>query len=62
MPDISMCSNMECKRRKECYRAQAVPSLQQSYNEYKGDGCFVKVRKYSTRSTAGQRAGEEEAS
>lgn len=38
MPDISMCLNDRCVKRKECYRYMAVPSTYiQSFNPYSPD-------------------------
>lgn len=32
MPDITMCQDVECPKRKECYRYTAIPdNLMQSY-------------------------------
>jgi len=42
MPDISMCRNMECKLRMNCYRYRAKPnSFRQSYGTFYlvGDKC-----------------------
>lgn len=30
MPDITMCQDKECHKRKDCYRYMAVPGLHQS--------------------------------
>jgi len=35
MPEITMCLNVECDRRRACYRFCAVPSEQQSYGDFK---------------------------
>ncbi len=35
MPDISMCMNKECKKRKKCYRFMAIPCEYQSYATFK---------------------------
>jgi len=50
MPDISMCSNKECKDKEKCYRYMAEPSHWQSYMRPKAvskDTCehFVKIEK-----------------
>ena len=48
MPDISLCSNDKCPKRKVCYRAQAESSSPwQSYSEFdfKRDKCFIKLTK-----------------
>ena len=35
MPDISMCSNKECPKKEDCYRAKAEPNpLWQSYTYF----------------------------
>ena len=44
MPDISMCSDKECSRNKECYRFTATPhEFRQAYADFKeiekGKGC-----------------------
>lgn len=44
MPDISMCNDKECSRKKECYRFTATPNeFRQSYADFKeieqGKGC-----------------------
>lgn len=50
MPDLSMCDDKECPKRKECYRYMAIPNeYRQSYfadSPRKGDGCdeFIKIR------------------
>jgi hypothetical protein len=31
MPDISMCNDYSCPQFDDCYRAQAKPSMRQSY-------------------------------
>lgn len=39
MADITLCSNDNCPRRKECYRAQCTPNPQyQSYSLFIYDG------------------------
>ena len=35
MPDICMCSNATCRLKWQCYRALAVPSVQQSFAGFK---------------------------
>ena len=38
MPDISMCLNKTCDKRKNCYRFMAIPNpYRQSYMEFKPD-------------------------
>lgn len=37
MPDISMCSKSKCRKFSSCYRAQAIPSKNQWYNEFQID-------------------------
>lgn len=37
MPDISMCKNIECLKRLDCYRFMATPSCYQSYADFKPD-------------------------
>ncbi len=39
MPDIAMCSNKTCKKRKTCYRFTAKPDYRQSYSNFKGKNC-----------------------
>ena len=43
MPDISMCKNKDCPKRKDCYRFTAKPDeFAQSYGNFKwkkGEGC-----------------------
>lgn len=34
MPDITMCVNIECPFRKQCYRYRAIPSDFQSYANF----------------------------
>lgn len=34
MPDITMCTNIECKSHKVCYRFMAKPSHWQSYSKF----------------------------
>ena len=34
MPDIAMCVNEKCKKRNQCYRYKAEPSLYQTYCEF----------------------------
>lgn len=37
-PDISMCSNSDCRKRKECYRFKATPNpFRQAYMDFKPD-------------------------
>jgi len=36
MPDITMCSNVQCPLREDCYRFSAIPSeYRQAYSEFK---------------------------
>ena len=35
MPDISMCMNERCVRRKECYRYMAIPFKIQTYSDFR---------------------------
>ena len=35
MPDITLCSNEKCPRRRDCYRHEARPSPMQSSDEFK---------------------------
>lgn len=38
MPDISLCKNEKCLKKKTCYRFTAVPSsFQQVYGDFKPD-------------------------
>lgn len=37
MPDITMCANVDCPKRGECYRFRATPSERQSYSNFKPD-------------------------
>ena len=37
MPDISMCTNDACPKRKECYRFMAKPCEWQSYAGFEPD-------------------------
>lgn len=37
MTDISMCQNNKCSKRAYCYRYLALPSLRQSYADFKPD-------------------------
>ena len=42
MPDISMCNDYSCPQFDDCYRAQAKPSMRQSYfmtSPRDKDGC-----------------------
>lgn len=39
MPDISMCSNEACERKKDCYRYVAIPSSWQSYMQFDEKDC-----------------------
>lgn len=40
MPDISMCENKKCKRRKQCYRYTAKPNkYRQSYAKFEEKDC-----------------------
>jgi len=39
MPDIAMCQNEKCSRRKDCYRHTANPSKYQSYGEFEEKDC-----------------------
>ena len=46
MPDITMCTNEICPKKKKCYRHEAEPSkLWQSYSEFNlerdGEWCFM---------------------
>ena len=34
MPDITMCRSSDCPKRSHCYRAQAKPSMLQSYSDF----------------------------
>lgn len=34
MPDITMCMNIECPFREQCYRYRAIPSDFQSYADF----------------------------
>jgi len=34
MPDITMCSNNYCPKKKKCYRYMAVPNMWQSYCKF----------------------------
>jgi len=34
MPDISMCDNKRCSKKKECYRFMAIPSSFQSFMKF----------------------------
>jgi hypothetical protein len=52
MPDISMCGNMSCPSKEDCYRFKAVPNgNRQAYSEFKPkegeDKCdaFWKIQK-----------------
>lgn len=49
MPDISMCQNMKCKKRLDCYRFWARPSpIQQWYAEFdenKTEECYWPIAK-----------------
>lgn len=45
MPDITMCDNMECPLRGECYRYLAVPKNRQSWGHFEprdGD-CTMRI-------------------
>lgn len=49
MPDMSMCSNRQCPKFLECYRAQATPHpYWQSYSDYnlERDRCFDSIKNY----------------
>ncbi len=37
MPDISMCSGVNCPIKKECYRFTAIPNVIQSYSSFRYD-------------------------
>lgn len=37
MSDITMCSNAECDRRKQCYRAMAETDILQSWSDFGKD-------------------------
>lgn len=39
MPDISMCINQNCSKKKSCYRFMAEPSDWQSYVNYDHRNC-----------------------
>lgn len=39
MPDITMCRSSDCPKRSHCYRAQAKPSILQSYSDFSAE-CF----------------------
>lgn len=45
MPDITMCVNRKCPKKRKCYRHEAIPSqMRQSFAEFKGDStdhCFI---------------------
>lgn len=44
MPDITMCANKACGKRKNCYRFTATPDAKyQSYANFDGGDCFVPV-------------------
>lgn len=50
MADITMCANFDCPRRKQCYRATARPSMNQSWCEFSGDSygtCEFFIQNYS---------------
>ena len=43
MPDISMCCNKFCEKRKLCHRYTTKPSeFRQSYSCFSGEECFWK--------------------
>lgn len=37
MPDISMCQNMTCPKKENCYRFTAAPGRYQSYTSFTPD-------------------------
>lgn len=42
MPDISMCSGMQCPQKEKCYLYRAIPSERQAYftyPPYEGEEC-----------------------
>ena len=39
MPDIAMCQNEKCSRRKDCYRYTANPSVYQTYSDFNEKDC-----------------------
>lgn len=39
MPDITMCLNEKCDRRKSCYRYIAKPDRYQSYSMFLNENC-----------------------
>lgn len=47
MPDITMCLNNTCGKRRDCYRYMATPSFRQSYAKFtpKDGECdeFIKI-------------------
>jgi len=48
MPDISLCRNEECKKKRECYRYMAIPrAFWQSYMNPPHEECryFYKIAK-----------------
>lgn len=47
MPDIAMCENNNCKRRKECYRFMAKPDqYRQAYGVFDHEHCEYFVEYY----------------
>lgn len=51
MPDISMCENDKCEKRKNCYRFRAKPSSWQTYSDFEADNCefFWSIEGYPSK-------------
>ena len=44
MPDISKCSNEDCKKKWFCFRYTAAPSMRQSYAAFDHNDCNYQIK------------------
>lgn len=50
-PDITMCGNDKCKKKKTCYRFGARPDEMQSYANFKypKDKCYIRMSNWKLK-------------